>query len=163
VDWQSLESRLEKGPVSFFWGLLFTVVPILLVLSLIGVGASWVSESFRVARDEFGATSLLRKYEWFKNAAASLDAKKASIKVYEKRLLSLQAGYGDLPRNKWSREDREQANLWEQEVAGMIAGYNNLAGEYNSAMAKINWRFCNAGDVPAGGIPLPREYRSYLE
>jgi hypothetical protein len=71
--------------------------------------------------------------------------------------------YAKLERQKWPREDREQYNVWSSEVAGVKASYNSLAAEYNAAMAKFNWRFANAGDLPKGADkPLPREFKTYV-
>ncbi len=73
-------------------------------------------------------------------------------------------GYVELPRNKWPREDREQYNLWQSEVAGIKASYNTLAAEYNAQMSKMNWRFTNVGELPKGAeTPLPREFKPYQE
>lgn len=113
---------------------------------------------------EFKASSLLQKYEWFKNAAAQCDAKLANIKVLSARKKSMVDSYGDTPRKEWAREDRQSLNVWEQEVAGLIGSYNNLAAEYNAAMSKFNYRFTNVGDLPVGtSQPLPREFKPYME
>ena len=65
---------------------------------------------------------------------------------------------------QWPREDREQFNLWEQEVAGIKASYNMLAADYNAQMAKFNWAFAERGKLPEGATdPLPREYKPYEE
>jgi hypothetical protein len=133
-------------------------------LGLVGGLLGWFGQARAVAGRELGPEALLHKYEWFKDASAALDAKEASIKVYSRRFENLKKSYSEKPRGDWPREDREQANLWEQEVAGIRASYNSLAAEYNAAMAKVNWRFCNAGDLPRGADkPLPREYRPYTE
>ena len=117
-----------------------------------------------MAYDEFGPRALLKKYEWFKDAAAQCDAKLASLKAYDARQQSLKDSYAGDKRQSWSREDREQMNLWEQEKAGIKASYNVLAAEYNSQMVKFNYRFCNAGDLPQGANqPLPREFKPYVE
>jgi hypothetical protein len=45
---------------------------------------------------------------------------------------------------------------------GIKASYRTLAAEYNAAMAKFNYRFANAGDLPEGATePLPREFATY--
>ena len=127
-------------------------------------GCDWFRESKQVAQEELGPKELLRKYEWFKNASSQLDKKQADIKVYQKRITTMSEDYVDLPRNKWPREDREQYNLWQSEVAGIKASYNTLAAEYNSQMSKINWRFTNVGELPKGAeTPLPREFKPYQE
>lgn len=125
---------------------------------------STVEEAADVAQEQLGPRALLKKYEWFKTAASELDAKLANLKAYERKMGDLVKAYGDTARVKWSREDREQYNLWSSEVAGLTANYNSLAAEYNAAMSKINWSFTNVGQLPAGasGV-LPREFRKYEE
>lgn len=121
------------------------------------------NEAVDVAVDEAGPRALLKKYQWFKDASAQLDKKTADVKVYEARFKSMEEGYKGQRRSEWAREDREQFNLWTSEVAGIKASYNGLAAEYNSAMSKINWAFCNQGDLPKGAeTPLPREYKPYV-
>ena len=106
---------------------------------------------------------MLEKYEWFKDAAAQLDKKQADITVYNGRITEMNTTYKDLARQNWPREDREQYNIWSSEVAGVKASYNTLAAEYNAQMAKFNWRFANAGDLPKGADkPLPREFKPYI-
>ncbi len=137
---------------------------VMLLTVILLSGCDWFRESKQVAQEELGPKELLRKYEWFKNASSQLDKKQADIKVYQKRITTMSKDYVDLPRNKWPREDREQYNLWQSEVAGIKASYNTLAAEYNSQMSKINWRFTNVGELPKGAEnPLPREFKPYQE
>lgn len=120
-------------------------------------------EAAAVAREEFGPREALRKYEWFKDAAASLDKKLADLTVYESRMSSLASAYDGQPRSAWAREDREQHSIWSSECAGVAASYNGLAAEYNAQMAKFNWRFAEAGRLPQGAAtPLPREFKPYV-
>lgn len=134
-----------------------------LAILMTSFGCRVASETVEVAHDQFGPKALLAKYEWFKNTAAALDKKVADIGVYESRLEALQQTYGATPRAKWSREDREQYNLWLSEEVGVKASYNQLAAEYNAQMAKFNWQFANSGTLPPGAEkPLPREYKPYL-
>lgn len=137
---------------------------LMLLLVILLCGCDWFRESKQVAQEELGPRELLRKYEWFKDASSQLDKKKADIKVYQKRITTMSDGYTDLPRNKWPREDREQYNLWQSEVAGIKASYNTLAANYNAQMSKMNWRFTNVGELPKGAeTPLPREFKPYQE
>jgi hypothetical protein len=101
------------------------------------------------------------KYRWFKDVVNQLDKKRADVQVYEGRLKAMAEPYKTLPREKWLREDREQYNVWSSEVAGVKAGYNSLAAEYNTHMAKFNWRFANIGHVPQGAQQLPRDFPEY--
>ena len=115
--------------------------------------------------EQFKPEELLRKYEWFKDAASQLDQKASTLKVYEKNFSNMKTMYGvdSNNRRKWSRDDREQWNIWESEYTGIKASYNDLAAEYNSSMVKFNYRFCNTGELPAGqSQTLPREYRVYI-
>jgi hypothetical protein len=170
-NWQS-EYRKNVDEVSgeFGWtlGKVFTrvILPFIVlgvVLSFIGYGLGWFGEATQVAQQEFGPQAMLTKYSWFKDASAQLDKKSADVKVYEGRIKAMDATYAQLPRQKWPREDREQYNTWSSEVAGVKASFNSLSAEYNSQMAKFNWRFANAGELPKGADqPLRREYKPYV-
>lgn len=168
-EWKKLEKSAEKGPTSF----LIRIVVILFIVGAVGgtlgyIGG-WFSEGAQVIKEEFGPREALRKYEWFKDAAAQLEAKRADITVYEGRLTNIEQMYAEsdngkpLPRHKWPRADIENYNLWSQEVAGIKASYNGLAAEYNSQMSKFNWQFAEKGKLPPGATdPLPREFKPYV-
>lgn len=167
MTWKSWEDAADSGPEAFVRKagcfVVAVVIPIVFIFAAISYVGGWFAETGRVAQEQLGPAALLKKYEWFKDAAAALDAKLASIKVYEGRFTRLKQEYAGKPRSEWPREDREQANLWESEVAGIRASYNLLCAQYNSAMSKVNYQFCNVGGVPAGGKVLQREYREYEE
>lgn len=141
------------------------ILPLILFscsVSVVGYGLGWFSEAATVAKEEFGPRAMLEKYEWFKDASAQLDKKVADIKIFDGRLTSMKNDYAGIARTKWDRTDKEQFNLWTQELAGIKASYNSLSAEYNAQMAKFNWRFANAGALPEGANEvLPREYRPY--
>lgn len=135
-----------------------------LTMALLALACLGCGEAVDVAREEFGPRALLKKYTWFKDAAAALDQKKADIKVYERRLTALDEAYKGVARKNWPRDDREQRAIWEAELSGVRASYNALAAEYNAAMAKENWRFAEVGKLPPGASePLPREFKPYEE
>lgn len=140
------------------------LILILLATAFIG-GCRYINNAQETAYKEFKPQELLRKYEWFKDAAASLDSKLATLKMYEQRFQNIKTSYGADSTNRkvWDRSDKEQWNVWESEFLGIKASYNDLAGQYNSAMAKFNYRFCNVGDLPEGAtVVLPRDYKPYL-
>lgn len=130
------------------------------VLGALGFFTGAVDNAAQVAKKEFYPDALLRKYEWFKDAHAALNAKLADVKIYETKLRPYEA----VPLERRSRQVQESVSVWEQELAGLKASYNNLAAEYNAQMAKFNWRFTNAGDLPPGANePLPRSHAPYTE
>lgn len=115
--------------------------------------------------EEFKPEELLRKYEWFKDASSQLEQKLATLKSYEGRFKSMKGTYGadSVNRKVWERTDKEQWNVWESEYLGIKASYNDLCAQYNSAMVKFNYRFCNVGDLPKGAdVTLPREFKPYI-
>jgi hypothetical protein len=133
-----------------------------ITFSVINKGCAWVGKAAVVAEEQVDPSLLLKRYEWFKNVAAECDKKLADVQVYKTRLKNMEEDYTGTPRKDWDRTDKEQFNLWEQEVAGVIASYNSLAAEYNAAMSKINYSFTNVGSLPKGAAdPLPREVKPY--
>jgi len=142
---------------------------IIIVVTLLFVGAFvvgetcwWANETIEVVHEEFGPRALLAKYEWFKDASATLDKKVADITVLRGNIESLSSMYEGQSRSEWSRYDLQEYNLLTAELRGLIASYNTLASTYNSEMVKFNWRFANRGELPEGAEePLPREYKPY--
>jgi len=160
MGWESYEKQAESGPWGLFKiGLLAIVMLAALgaFAGIIGRGCSVAGEVATVAQKELGATALLKKYEWFKNASAQLDKKRADIKVYENQIAR---GAG----RATDRFTQDRLFQWETELMGVRSSYNSLAAEYNAQMAKINWRFTNIGDLPSGASePLPRSFKPYTE
>lgn len=163
MTWDSWERAANKGPEALMRKVGCLTIIVIVLVAPVAYLFGWFGEAAQVAREEFGPRELLRKYEWFKDASAALDAKLANLKQYEMRLKNLESAYGDDPRSKWSRDDRQQHSIWQSEMAGLAASFNELAADYNAQMAKFNWRFTNAGDLPQGAtVPLPREFKPYL-
>ena len=72
-DW---EKNLEEKPEKTIVRALLWIVGIFFFLGIIITPvcyvAGWVGEAAQVAREEGGPRELLRKYEWFKDAAAQV-------------------------------------------------------------------------------------------
>ncbi|MFA5173068.1 MAG: hypothetical protein WC435_01530 [Candidatus Paceibacterota bacterium] len=161
--WKDYEGALEYGPKKIVVKVILGLFSVAVLVFVLGYMFGWFGEAVMLAKEEFGPRAMLEKYEWFKDAAAQLEKKQADIAVYNGRLTAMNGTYKDLARQKWPREDREQYNIWTSEVAGVKASFNALAADYNAQMAKFNWRFANAGDLPKGADkPLPREFKEYI-
>jgi hypothetical protein len=102
--------------------------------------------------NEFKVSTLLKKYEYFKDLSAAIDKKRADIELYQIEVSS------------YTKEDAGfYVEQRKSELIGIIAMHNQLCAEYNSAMSKFNYRFTNIGDLPEGATePLPREYKPYI-
>jgi len=123
------------------------------VASLLLCGCGYISDAQKTVFDQTKASAVLKKYEWFKDAAAQLESFDATIKVQQKRLDFLESD-----RANWTRDDRQNWNQISNEIAGIKAGYNNLAAQYNSNMEKVNFRFANYN-----GDTLPRQFTTYKD
>lgn len=162
--WNEYEAAAEHGPLRLGFKIVVGLVLFCVPVGVIMRACSVANEAANVAQEQFGPREALRKYEWFKDAAAQLEKKQADLGVYDSRLGSLKEANGETPRVRWARSDLEQWSIWQSESAGVRASYNSLAAEYNSQMSKFNWRFANAGQLPPGAsTPLPREFKPYLE
>lgn len=159
--WQERIDYAEQKPVSALFRVILVIVLVTGFIGVTGTIFGWFGEAAQVVKQELGPSALLKKYEWFKNASASLDEKIATVAIYEQRNAQTKADYG--VAKSWPRDVREQNAIWQSELAGIKASYNELAADYNAQMAKINWAFCNVGMLPQGAEnPLPREYKPYI-
>lgn len=139
----------------------FLITGLLLSGVLLG-GCGWTGRAINMVSDQVDPYELQRKYELFKDQAAALDAKVATIRVYENRFKAFGAKGINCPETL-SRVRSEQCLVWVQEVSGIVASYNDLAKDYNSEMSKWNYRFTNIGDLPKGATEvLPREFKPYM-
>jgi hypothetical protein len=161
-NWNDMDPANSKGPIGFGMKWIFVVFALACFGGVLSYGIGWIGEAGQVVKEQFSPRALLQKYEWFKDASAQLDSKVANIDAAQARIKSMNETYAGTPRNQWVRADVEQYNLWQNEVSGLKANFNNLAAEYNASMAKFNYRFTNAGDLPAGATKvLPREFKPY--
>ena len=85
------------------------------------------NSTMNVIHKEFSTEALLKKYEYFKDLSASIDAKRANILLMSSTL---------------SKDDKQSMT----ELIGVVSIHNQLCSEYNSAMSKFNYRFTNIGD-----------------
>jgi hypothetical protein len=147
---------VKRVAVWLFVGILMLLC-IGLVFKVVAFPIWFASRTVDVIQQQIDPAELLRKYELFKDEAAQLDAKQASIKIKQHQIKDMKGLVMD-------RTNREQLMIWQQELGGMEYSYNALAADYNAQMVKINYRFCNIGQLPQGAtVPLPREYKPYME
>lgn len=124
----------------------------LLFIIAISLAMIQCKDAKETAYNEFKVSTLLKKYEYFKDLSAAIDKKRADIEVYQTEISSY---------NK--DDDKFYIEQRKSELLGIIAMHNQLCAEYNSAMSKFNYRFTNIGDLPEGAVePLPREYKPYI-
>lgn len=124
----------------------------LLFLIAISLAMIQCKDAKETAYNEFKVSTLLKKYEYFKDLSAAIDKKRADIELYQAEIQSFT-----------DKDDRFYVEQRKSELLGIIAMHNQLCSEYNSAMSKFNYRFTNVGDLPEGAVePLPREYKPYI-
>ena len=123
-------------------------------------GSRMYNDGIKTVEKIYTPSELLKKYEFYKDLSSTLDRRKADISVYDGELSRFEKKYEE---RSMPKDEREYYNKMNSERLGLINSYNQLASEYNSAMSKFNYRFCNVGDLPKGATdPLPREFKSYI-
>lgn len=148
---------MKKGLIVVGVLSLFVVVPV------VGFGLNWFGKAMSVASEQLDPRRLLREYETFKEIHASLASKKQGIDVLQARVDTFMADYEGVARKDIPRDDRNALTQMRSERSGMVLIFNDLAANYNARMSKINFRFCNVGDLPQGATePLPRSYVLYV-
>ena len=125
------------------------------VCNHLGCGAA------RVVMKETSPAELQRKYEWFRDTAAHLDAKRSNIESLTGQMDSLDADYKDLSRADWPRDDRTEFRQLSAEHSGLKQSYNGLAADWNAQLSKWNWQLV-ADRLPsdAAGV-LSNEFKTY--
>lgn len=117
-------------------------------------GCRYVDDASDTAFDEFKASSLLKKYEYFKDLSSAIDKKRADIEMYQAEISTMDSK---------DKDDKFYIQQRKSELFGIIAMHNELCAEYNSAMSKFNYSFTNVGNLPKGAITtLPREIKPYI-
>ena len=135
-------------------------VLLIVILSSLN-GCWWLRESRNVIREEVGPRALVYKYEWFKDAAASIDRSIANISIYKNSLENIEKMYEGQSRSAWHRSDIDSHNQKISELTGVRAACNALIADYNAQHSKLNWRFTDVGELPEGAEgPLPRTYEA---
>jgi hypothetical protein len=143
--------------------IVFGILAALVILPVAAFGVNWISKAASVVAEQVDPARLLREYETFKEIHASLASKKQGIDVLQAKVDTLVADYEGVSRKDWPRDDRQALNQMRSERSGMVLIFNDLAADYNARTAKINFRFCNVGDLPQGATePLPRNYVLYV-
>lgn len=82
-----------------------------LLLILVLCGCGYISDAQNTVFQQTKASAVLKKYEWFKDAAAQLESFDATIKVQQKRLEFLESD-----RANWTRDDRQNWNQISNEI-----------------------------------------------
>lgn len=133
------------------WAIIGLISMSLLVLSTI---LRSCGDAADVVHKEFDPSALLKKYEYFKDLSAGIDKKRADIEMYREEIAGMTIQ---------DKDDKFYIQQRKSELMGIISIHNSLCSEYNSAMAKFNYRFTNAGDLPATNLEiLPREIKPYI-
>lgn len=159
-------------PIRWFIGIFITLSLVGLLLAtitgVIGFGKRVVKEAADVAVEEFGPRAAVTKYEWFKDTYAALEAQKANIAAMDSQMAGIKKDMVDkngkaLPMSAWPRDMREDYSQARTEVVGLKHAFNSLAAQYNANHAKLNWKWADIGNMPAGASqPLPREVAEYV-
>jgi hypothetical protein len=131
--------------------LMFWTLGLAVGITLTTMVLNTCSDTANVVHKQFGPSALLKKYEYFKDLSAAIDAKRADIEVY---------------RSVMEETDDHSSFEYNQsraEMIGLISMHNSLCKEYNAGMSKFNYSFCNKGTLPETNLtPLPREIKPYI-
>ena len=112
------------------------------------------TDGIKTVENQYKPSVLLKKYEYFKDLSASIDKKNADIQMYQNEISSMQSN---------DKDDKFYIQQRKSELLGIISIHNQLCAEYNTAMSKFNYSFCNKGNLPETNLnPLPREYKPYI-
>lgn len=139
-------------------------IMVMISICLISTGCRHLADANETIYQETKASTLLERYERFKDMYSNLNSKLATISVLESKIDSLEADYEGVPKSEWQRVDSQTLSQWRSEIDALKASYNNLAAQYNADMSKANYRYTNVGDLPKGATePLPRQVAPFIK
>lgn len=134
-------------PILIFIGLF-------ICLSLVFMTCNMFSDGVKTVEEQYKPSALLKKYEYFKDLSGGIDKKDADIQMYQAEISSMRGT---------DKEDKFYLEQRKSELMGIISIRNQMCAEYNIAMSKFNYAFCNKGTLPQTNLdPLPREYKPYI-
>lgn len=145
MSWNKLESRVEKGPMSAFMTIFGAILIMSLLIGSIGYVLGWFSEAAIVAKEEFGPKAMLSKYEWFIDAAASIEKMDRDVALFQNRQDSMGLQFKDFGDNKstWPPHVHAQYNQALQQASDDLLAVksqrNGIVKDYNAQSEKFNW------------------------
>lgn len=145
MSWEKHEKKAASG----FRGLLVVGCIGIASISAVGFVFGIFGETAQVAKEEFGAKASLKKYEWFKDASASISKQKTNVMEYQQRIKSFESDYEGVKKSEWPRDERQEYNQLKSELVGIKQIYNDTVAEYNAQSSKFNWSMYDQtnGDV----------------
>lgn len=126
-------------------------------IKMILAPVQFANQAAQVMQQEFNPHAMLKKYEWFKDTAAALTAKRHDIKILEARLIPLRM----MDRKDMDRQDKQDLAQYEAELAGVAMMYNSLASRYNSQLSKFNWQSFQSSLPYGANEILSKEFAPY--
>lgn len=126
--------------------------------------AWWVGSAETTVQEEFSASAMLEKYEWFIDQSNMIEKADSDITIFEQRIASIEtqytSTYGD-DKTSWSASVQTQYNHEVQtardDLVAIVSNRNNIVKEYNAQSEKFNWApFNTRDDLP------PQTYAEYL-
>lgn len=135
--------------------LILSIVGILLLLSLLGVGmgachhliANPLHQAGRVVDKTVDADNVVYNYEYFKSQYREILAMDAKIATADSSLHDFLANSG--PRETWDFRDKEEASRLRTVLSGMQNVRAEMVAQYNARAAMANRKLFMGSDVPA--------------
>jgi len=145
-SWKEYEQAAEYGPWRIIVKVGSLMVGIMVLFLLVGYSLGWFGEAAKVAKEEFGPTAALQKYEWFIEQANRIEKMDKDVSMFELRLAKIEdqyEAYGS-DKSKWPPDIRVQYNREYQQgredLLAVASQRNNLVRDYNAASEKFNWK-----------------------
>ncbi len=109
-----------------------------------GIVGGFVGGAMDVVQQEFNPQEIQRKYLWFKQSHAALDAKDQNIK----NILAMIDEVSAVPRDQRTEDDTFELRQNRTVLMGMKANFNKMASEYNANVSTWNWGYFDKGEYP---------------
>lgn len=142
----SWETRFEQKPRRTALNVGLSVLGIVAVLALAGIGINIMLQPAAVAQKTFGADNMIANYEWFHQQYEDVQAFDVRLAAAVAAQAAFEESAG--PRENWKFDDRQEWNRLNTIVLGLTGQRASMVAEYNARTAMANRDIFRSGNLP---------------
>lgn len=135
-----------KDAVKFLGACLVLLFLLLAGLTVVGALSLPFRSAAGIAERTLNSDNVIQNYEWFKRQVTDVQAVDRQIAAVEQQIQFQIAAAG--PREKWTFEDKQEANRLNAVLIGLKGNRAAMVSEYNARSQMANRTLFKTADLP---------------